>query len=163
MNQPIKKIYILTGEIKSGKTTKLMQWTAGKKNIDGVLQPVIDEKRFIYSIGSRTLKILEATETQPENELIIIGKYKFRKSVFDWTQNILLDCLEKKLDWLIIDEIGPLELEGKGLEPAVSKIFNQVNELNGNVLCVVRDSVLEKFIEHYMLENKYELIKLNQD
>src|SRR3989339_1089105 len=143
MNQPIKKIYILTGEIKSGKTTKLMQWAAGK-NIDGILQPVIDDKRFIYHIGSRTLKILEDLESKHESELVTIGKYKFRKSVFDWSQNTLIDCLDKKLDWIIIDEIGPLELEGKGLEPAISKIFMQVDNLNGNVLCVIRDSILEK-------------------
>jgi len=156
----MKKIQILTGPVHSGKTTKLMQWAAVHKNIDGIFQPVIDDKRFIYHISSRTLKILEAAEAQPENELIIIGKYKFRKSVFDWAQNILLDCLDKKLDWLIIDEIGPLELEGKGLEPAISKIFNQIDKLNGNVLCVVRDSILGKFAEHYRLEGKFDLMDL---
>ena len=160
MNQPIKKIHILTGEIKSGKTTKLMQWTAGKKNIDGILQPVIDEKRFIYHIGSRTLKILEDLESKHENELVTIGKYKFRKSVFDWAQNILIDCIDKKLDWIIIDEIGPLELEGKGLEPGISNIFKLVDNLNGNILCVVRDSILEEFIEHYNLQFKFQLFEL---
>ena len=159
----MSKIQILTGPIHSGKTTKLMQWAASKKNIDGVLQPVIDEKRFVYHIGSRTLKILEFTETRPENELIKIGKYQFRKSVFDWTQNILIDCLDKNLDWLIIDEIGPLELEGKGLELAISKIFSKSEKLNGNVLCVVRNSILEKFVKYYRLESKYDLINLDLD
>jgi nucleoside-triphosphatase THEP1 len=155
------KVKILTGQVHSGKTTKLMQWAASKKNIDGILQPVIDEKRFIYHIGSRTLKILETAENISENELIIIGKYKFRKSVFDWSQNILVDCLDRNLDWIIIDEIGPLELEGKGLEPVISKIFNQINKLSENLLCVVRDSILEKFVEHYRLESKYDLINQN--
>jgi nucleoside-triphosphatase len=155
----MKKIEILTGPVHSGKTTKLLQWAAVQKNIDGIFQPVIDDKRFIYHIGSRTLKILEAVGTQPKEELIIIGKYKFRKGVFNWAQNILLDCLDKKIDRLIIDEIGPLELEGKGLEPAVSKTFEQIDNMNGNVLCVVRDSILEKFIEHYKLVEKFQLLK----
>ena len=37
---------------------------------------------------------------------------------FLWAQNALFNSLDKNLEWLIIDEIGPLELEGKGLEPA---------------------------------------------
>jgi len=155
----MKNIQILTGPVHSGKTTKLMQWASTQNNIDGIFQPVIDGKRFIYHISSRMLKILETTETQLEEELIIIGKYKFRKSVFAWVQNILLDCLDKKLDWLIIDEIGPLELEGKGLEPAVSKIFKQIDKQNGNVLCVVRDSILEEFINHYKLQSKIQLFE----
>ena len=159
----MKTFFILTGPVHTGKTSKLMHWAAGKKNIDGIFQPVIDNKRFIYHIGSRTLKILENTETKHENELVTIGKYKFRKSVFDWTQNILIDCLDKNLDWIIIDEIGHLELEGKGLEPAISKIFKQIDQLNGNILCVVRDSILEKFVKHYRLESKYDLINLDQD
>lgn len=159
----MKNLFILTGPINSGKTTKLMQWVATQKNIDGIFQPVIDDKRFIYHISSRTLKILEATKTIPENELVIIGRYQFRQSVFDWAQNILIDCLDKKLDWIIIDEIGPLEIAGKGLESAISKIFNETDLLNGNVLCVVRDSILEKFVKHYKLENKYVLFKLDQD
>lgn len=154
----MKNLFILTGPINSGKTTKLMQWAATQKNIDGIFQPVIDDKRFIYHISSRTLKILESINSIPKNELVIIGKYQFRKSVFDWAQNILINCLNKKLDWLIIDEIGPLELEEKGLEPTISKVFNEIDKLNGNVLCVVRDSMLEKFVKYYKLENKYELI-----
>ena len=157
----MKKIQILTGPVHSGKTTKLMQWAAVQKNIDGIFQPVIDGKRFIYHIGSRTLKILEAEGTLSEHELIIIGKYKFRQSVFDWAQNILLNCMDKKLDWLIIDEIGPLELGGKGLEPAISKIINQIDELNGNLLCVIRDSILEEFINHFKLQSKFQLFEFH--
>jgi hypothetical protein len=52
----MKNIYILTGEIKSGKTTQLMLWASPQKNIDGILQPVIEGKRFIYHLGSKTLK-----------------------------------------------------------------------------------------------------------
>lgn len=158
----MNNIYIYSGPVHSGKTTRLMQWAAGKKNIDGILQPVIDEKRFIYNISSRTLKILETAETKPDNELVKIGKYQFQKSVFDWAQNVLIDCLDKKLDWMIIDEIGPLEFEGKGLEPVISKIIIEDKKFSGNILCVVRESILKKFITYYMLENKYEFFKLDQ-
>lgn len=153
-------IYVYTGPVKSGKTTKLMQWASDQKNIDGIFQPVVDEKRYIYQIGSRTLKLLESTEEHPNNEIVSIGKYKFLKSTFDWSQNILIDCLNKKLDWLIIDEIGPLEMDGKGLEPAVSKILNNRTNDKTKILCVVRKEILEKFITNYNLQNSYEIFKI---
>ena len=78
-------------------------------------------------------------------------------------KKLLLDCLSKDLDWLVIDESGPLELEGKGLEPAVSKILIEDEKYGGNILCVVRESLLDKFVEHYMLEDTFELINLDQN
>ncbi|MCX6175621.1 MAG: hypothetical protein NTZ27_12785 [Ignavibacteriales bacterium] len=156
----MKKLFILTGPVHTGKTSRLMHWATQKKNIDGIFQPVIDDKRFIYHIASRTLRQLETDETR---DVTMIGKFKFSNQTFDWAKNILGDCINKELEWLVIDEIGPLELEGKGLEPTISKLFSEIEKFNGNILCVVRDSILEKFVEHYRLESKYDLINLDQD
>ena len=153
----MNSIRILTGEIKTGKTTRLMQWAASQKNIDGIFQPVIDDKRFVYHIGSRTLKPLETSQTA---NVTSIGKYNFSNETFAWSQKILSDCAAKNLDWIIVDEIGPLELEGKGLEPVVSKLFFEKEKIQAQILCVVRDSILEKFIEHYGLQNDYEIFEL---
>lgn len=150
----MKKIHILTGEIGSGKTTGLMLWVSSQKNVDGILQPVVNETRFIYHLGSKTLKQLEV---ESSNDTIKIGKYNFSREVFSWAQNVLVDCMQKKLDWLIVDEIGPLELEGNGLEPAISKIISERNSFEGNIVCVVRDTMLEKFVQHYRLEHSYEI------
>lgn len=153
----MKKIYVLTGEIKTGKTTRLMLWASTQKNVDGILQPVVEDKRFIYHIGSKTLKLLEALA---EIETIRIGNYNFSQNVFSWSQNVILSCFQKNLDWLVIDEIGPLELEGKGLEPAVTKIISERNNFAGEILCVVRESILEKFIDHYQLKNSFEIFSI---
>lgn len=156
----MKNLFILTGPIHTGKTSRLMHWATQQKKIDGIFQPVIENKRFIYHIASRTLRQLETDEMKG---VTMIGKFKFSNQTFDWTKNILNDCINKELEWLVIDEVGPLELKGKGLEPIISKIFKQIDTLNGNVLCVVRDSILEKFVEHYKLESKYDLINLDRD
>ncbi len=88
-----------------------------------------------------------------------IGKYNFDNRTFDWAQNVLLDCFSKQLEWLIIDEVGPLELEGKGLEPAVSKILQERNQINAKLVFIVRTSILEKFVENYDLHGKYSLFE----
>lgn len=154
----MSKISILTGEIRTGKTTRLMRWAASQKNIDGIFQPVIDDKRFVYHIGSRTLKPLETSQTA---NVTSIGKYDFSNETFAWSQKILSECVAKNLNWIIVDEIGPLELQGKGLEPAVSKLLADRENIKVQILCVVRDSILEKFIEHYGLQNDYEIFELD--
>jgi len=153
----MNKINILTGEIGTGKTTRLMRWAASQKNIDGIFQPVIDEKRFVYHIGSRTLKPLETSET---TNITSIGKYNFSNQTFAWSQNILSECSAKNLDWIIVDEIGPLELDGKGLEPAISKLLADRENIKAQILCVVRESILEKFIKHYGLQNDYLIFEM---
>lgn len=150
----MKQIHVFTGKVHSGKTTRLMQWAALHKNIDGIFQPVIDERRFIYHISSRLLKILETEDT---NNIIEIGKYKFSNQAFDWANKILVDCCSKELDWIIVDEIGPLELAGKALAPAVQKIFSANEKINANILCVVREEILSEFLDHYNLQNNYRL------
>lgn len=156
----MKKILIYSDKIKSGKTTNLFRWVAGKKSIGGILQPVVNNKRYIYSITDKSLIQLEISENQSKNfteDLIIkIGKYIFLKSAFDKAKEILSRDINKNLDWLIIDEIGPLELEGKGLEPLVGRIINQIDELDSFVILVVRDSLLNAVLEKYELHNKYD-------
>lgn len=144
----------MTGPVHTGKTTRLMQWSMAQVNIDGIFQPLVDGKRFIYHISSKTLKNLE---TNQNNNVTEIGKYKFSNETFEWAQNKLLEASQKNLDWLIIDEIGPLELNNRGLEPVVKEILFNSENSNTKILCVVRDSILEKFIEHYGLNGRYEL------
>ncbi len=55
----MSKIYILTGPVNSGKTTKLMNWVEKKSNVGGILTPVVDGKRHLYSIASQKYKIFE--------------------------------------------------------------------------------------------------------
>jgi nucleoside-triphosphatase THEP1 len=155
----MKKILIYTGPVHSGKTTSLFQWIYTQKNVKGILQPVIDDKRFTYQIATRTLKILETSSDKSE-EIVNIGKYKFSLETFLWAQKILLEDFKNDCEWLVIDEVGPLELNGKGLEPAISKIISDREKFSGNILCVVREEMLDRFIEHYELQNSYQKIDL---
>lgn len=153
----MKPIYILSGPIQTGKTTILFQWAATQKNIDGLLQPVIDDKRFIYHIASRTLKQLE---TERKENVTSIGKYNFSNDTFEWARNNLSKSFEQNLDWLIIDEVGPIELTGKGLEPVITNIVNEKERFSGKILFVVRENLLHDFLLHYKIEDTYKVMKL---
>ncbi len=155
-----KKIFIVTGQVHSGKTTRLMHWSASQKKIDGIFQPVIDDKRFIYHIASRTLKSLEVNASAKDEHTIRIGNYRFSKDTFEWTGKILLDSISKDLEWLVIDEIGPLELDGNGLEPAVSSILDERENVSAKIVCVVREEIFQKFIDYYKLRDSYEIFEI---
>jgi nucleoside-triphosphatase THEP1 len=150
----MRRINILTGPIQSGKTTRLARWIKSCPDCTGILAPVHDGLRYLYSIHSDQSRLLEAKgNSYEQNDIIGIGKYRFIKASFDWAQNELLLALSEKPAWLIIDEIGPLEMDGKGLEPAVSKILEQVYDQDQlTLLLVVRDKLLDLFLQSYNIE-----------
>ncbi len=80
--------------------------------------------------------------------------------VFDKAKEILLRDFEKDYDWLVIDEIGPLELNNSGLEPAITEIFSNRSTFKGNILIVVRDKVFNDLIAHYGIQNDFEIFQL---
>lgn len=146
----MKRIYILSGSIQSGKTTRLIKWINGKQKVDGILQPVINGKRFLQLISSGESRQLEISgKVTAENE-VEVGKYKFDKNVFSWAQEKLLYAYKEDLDWLVIDEFGKLELKGNGLKPAISQILSEERENSkANIIIVIRDYLVNEFISNY--------------
>jgi nucleoside-triphosphatase THEP1 len=148
----MKNIYILSGKIHSGKTTKLMLWIKNKKNVVGILQPVVDGKRFFYDISAKQLKQFEIGK-EVSKDIIIIGNYKFSLDTFLWANKRLVDLLFTDFLWMIIDEVGKLEMNNEGIFNAVNKIIFKAHEMrNAKFLFVVREELLEKFLEKFSLK-----------
>ncbi|MCK5005634.1 MAG: hypothetical protein KAS21_11115, partial [Candidatus Aminicenantes bacterium] len=99
-------VIIFTGPIGSGKTTQLEEWVKTQNNIAGILMPVLEGERHLYSIYSRKLVPVEIREEASSDEIIKIGKFKFSKKVFDWGNKEILSGFEEN-NSIIIDEIGP--------------------------------------------------------
>lgn len=154
-----KKFKILTGKIHSGKTTKLFNYINTLNSVDGILAPIVNERRMLYHISSKTMKEFEVSD-QREN-IINVGKYFFLEKSFDWANDILIESYLKNPNWLIIDEIGKLELTKKGLNKSFSFIIEDKLNLNTKVIIVVRESLLNEVIEFYNLQKKdYEFLEI---
>ncbi len=155
------KIYLLNGPVHSGKTTGVMQWLSSRQNAAGILAPIKDGKRYLMNVETGEEKLLERSPLNKKDR-IIIGSYTFDKQVFEWGNEVLMNAIENGPEWIIIDEIGPLELNGSGLEPAVSFVINKkINGGNFNLLLVVREGLSGKCISHYGLaENSVLLFKI---
>lgn len=145
-----------------------MQWIKKHRDCAGILSPIINKKRHMYSILSDESRCLEIDNLHspeyPGNEdfknIITIGKYNFSTEVFGWAREHLLHAAESKKKWLIIDEIGPLELKDQGLEPAISQVFqNYKLSKNNRILLVVRENLVSYVISHYKIENECHIDK----
>ncbi|MDZ7764952.1 MAG: nucleoside-triphosphatase [Melioribacteraceae bacterium] len=145
----MKKIILFSGPIHSGKTTRLQKFIADK-NCDGIVAPVNDGKRYIQRIKTGEIKPLET-----ENEdAIVIGKYKFSKETMEWARQQIQESLQSNIDYLVIDEVGKLEMVDQGYEPMVNFVVDKFKKENlFDLILVVRESLVDQVIEKYKLKD----------
>ncbi|HEY6062429.1 MAG TPA: nucleoside-triphosphatase [Chitinophagaceae bacterium] len=137
-------IYILSAPIQSGKTTSLINWSATRNDVYGILTPVINGKRIFMNAHTREQFPMEAGG---EEEVLAIGRFIFSKAGFDKAIQIIRNAMNTE-GWLVIDEIGPLELEGKGFYD----IVNEILMLRKNkMILVVRSGLAEKVKALFMI------------
>ena len=134
-----KKLIILTGDIQTGKTTALFNWAVDRSDVAGVLTPVKEGKRFFYSIPEKHWCNMEADET--DTAPLGVGRFLFSAAQFEKANSSIIKWVnEGSWKYLVIDEIGPLELvQKKGLWLAVCHLLEQ--ELNTTIILVVRKAL----------------------
>jgi len=143
-------IYILTGAIRSGKTTALLDWSKNKNDVDGLLCPDdANGKRYFLKLKSKTTFKLEA-EAEAE-AIVAIGNFKFLQSAFNEANDyLILEASKTERQYLIIDEIGKLELKNEGLHVSTQALISQFKSKdNTHLILVVRDYLLDAVLEHY--------------
>ncbi len=146
------QMYIFSGPIHTGKTTKLEKWIIKNPDVDGILMPVINGRRYLYFIAKGETHLLETEIENPES-FEQIGKYKFQIAIFQKAQNYLLGLIDHLPSWIVIDEIGFLELNKLGFEPAVSTLISKLNSVKDvNILLVVRDYLKDEVMDFYKLD-----------
>jgi nucleoside-triphosphatase THEP1 len=91
---------------------------------------------------------MEAGEHQ-EN-ILSIGKYKFSKAAFDRASQILFKAINKNSGWIIIDEVGPLELKDVGFSEVIKKLFSISPQLN--IVLVVRENLFASVLHYFNIE-----------
>ena len=144
-------VFIFSDEIRTGKTGKLLKWSKKRRDVGGILTPDVDGLRVLMDIGSQ--KTYSFQVQQQSEATVTIGRFHFLKETFEIGRHIIEQNLKKQLSWLIIDEVGPLELAGAGFEPEITKAVNAFKNQNtdGNLLLVVRRNLLASLVEHYGL------------
>jgi hypothetical protein len=136
--QPAPGVYVVSGRIQTGKTTRLRAWCADRLShpladgarpaIDGILAPVVNGHRHLLHVPTGVLRDLE--DLSGGASAVNVRRFTFNADVFAWARSCLLGAARPTPQsqalpaWIIVDEIGPLELSGGGLEPAVSGLLS---------------------------------------
>jgi nucleoside-triphosphatase THEP1 len=148
---------ILCDPVRSGKTTALSAWitAAGKtRTFGGITAPTPGGVRHVCSVFTGECRRIDADPQDGEpRETTRIGPHALYTDVFLWAQHEIEASVGKELDWLIVDEIGPLELRGEGLEPVLGHVLDSVLSQSGTrLLLVVREHLVDRVIAHYRLD-----------
>ncbi len=153
--QTISHVFIITGEPRQGKTSFVLK-LAEKLNqlgytTGGFVAPgeFRDNRRFLFNITD-----LKTGQTKPlckrgADGSETTGPFTF----FDEGQQFGKHLLEpenlRDCNFIVIDEIGPLELQGKGWADSV---FRLLDKEVAHQIWVVRKSVVEDVIKKFNVD-----------
>jgi|CXWL01.1.fsa_nt_gi nucleoside-triphosphatase THEP1 len=149
-------ICIFTAPIQSGKTTSLINWSSGRNDVYGILTPVVmagpngeagPGKRVFMNAHTKQQFPMEATKD--ETEVLPVGRFTFSKANFKKAIQIIRDAVNKE-GWLVIDEIGPLELSGEGFAELLQEVLALRKE---KLVIVVREGLAGQVKEKFGLDN----------
>ncbi len=148
-NSSLLMILILTGPVRSYKTTTLMKWSASRADCGGVLTPDVDGSRCVMDIFSKKIIPFQIPEQKSVDD-ILIGRFVFSSAAFNeaklWLDQQISD---PDIKYLILDEVGPLELKDLGwhdwLKAALEKFGDKT------LIIVVREALLSAVVEKYNL------------
>jgi nucleoside-triphosphatase THEP1 len=121
------KVLIISGGRRQGKTSFIKSLTGiiKDKTLGGIITETDDNSEapvyYLKSIDAPERYILCSPD--PATGSLSYGRFYFNRSTIERGNNILLDAAGKGCDILIIDEVGPLEMNGKGWAPAIEQIL----------------------------------------
>jgi nucleoside-triphosphatase THEP1 len=141
-------VLVLTGPVHAGKTTFLEEacarWAARGLPCTGFLSPVVTDAggETGYDLlelprGPRRPYLRRRADPAAERT----GPFAFVPEALDRARAILRDPGRPGL--LVVDEVGPLELQGGGLWPALRE---EVRRPDRTVLLVVREEILDELV-----------------
>jgi nucleoside-triphosphatase THEP1 len=148
-------IRIVTGDINSGKTTKMYELYQ-RFGGDGFIsikrmniQTVHSYEILRLSKGlSLVLALKESNNESKEPIACQIGPYQFFESAIEKVESIMKDLIDKNVSPLFLDEIGPLELMGK----CFNDVFKIMIKSNLDLIISVRKSSLEEVMNVFGLK-----------
>lgn len=120
----------MTGDIGAGKTTAVGRIVALARARGYVCAGLLSPARVVdgtktgieavdLSSGARRLLARVAIEGAGQR----VGRYTFDPTVIVWAKRVLAEAVAARPDLLVVDEIGPLELErGDGLAPVLGTL-----------------------------------------
>lgn len=131
-------VAILTGPVRSGKTTRLGAWAEARGRVGGLLSPDGPEGRRLADLASGSFVEMERPgEGEPS---VDVGPFRFRQAAFTWGEEVLAGAAtDPGIEVIVLDEVGPLELAGRGFADALDRLTRSEG---APLVIFVRDTLL---------------------
>jgi nucleoside-triphosphatase len=152
-----KPVFILTGGTGSGKTTFLLQMIGILRgyglSITGFAAASVAEDGpsgsydILDLVSGRKLSLATRRFTEGWEQS---GNFFFNPEGIRMGRSILEDTQMQGIDLMVVDEIGPFELEGKIWADSLSRILAR---RSCSMLLVVREKLLGLVIKHWSLDD----------
>jgi iron complex transport system ATP-binding protein len=145
----IKKVTLVSGPVDSGKTSLLYRRLLDRPDAAGILSiPVFrhGKKRGYYAYDVQSGEAMLLASELPLHPSFKFRRFFFSEYGFDFARERILASFDTPV--LIIDEIGPLELEGGGFAPILAEC---VRGYTGNLVLVVRENLVDEVVSAFGL------------
>jgi nucleoside-triphosphatase THEP1 len=145
---------LLTGPVHEGKTTACWKAIPGIRSagfkVAGFISPPLlnaeGGKVGIEMMDLTTGKHQTFARVREANETTTIGVYHISDEAIEWARRVLAAALLANSDWLVIDEIGPLELQqGTGFAFALQALADPLRV--PNAIVIVRETLAQELAE----------------
>ncbi len=152
MENPIPS-FLITGPSRAGKSTlsyKILEHIQDRGFSAGGVITLQNSSRWFYLIQSGERLRFEAFNDEP---VVKIGKFYISKTNLEQAIQHIKDA--RNLDFLFIDEIGILEMNGGGYFPVLK---SSLSRTRGNIF-IVRESIFEDFKRKFNPKFNYEVLR----
>lgn len=149
------EVKIISGERNSGKTAFIKKLLETGLPAEGFITVALDGKKdvlYLQDIASGERRLLMEASCWKKNK---IGRYRFCPSTFKWAEKKLSQAVS---GIVVLDEVGRLELSGRGFDSLMRKLLCKDVELYVSV----RKDYIESVVGHYGLSS-YQLIEIKRD
>ena len=146
---------IVTGEVNTGKTSALLAHYETHQTGDGFASVKVMVKNRVSHYDAmrlstkekRMLTVHEQSYDHSMGEYIRVGPYRMLKETMRWVETTIKTLIDNHVTPMYFDEIGPLELSGKGFD-------NMVRALVAfPCVVVIRSQCLQEAFVRYTLDN----------
>jgi len=131
-----------------------MQQMQEEKNVYGIFSPVINGRRYFMDAATKEMFPMEADAD--EKEILSIGRFQFSAAGFQKATTILHNAIQQNEGWLIIDEVGPLELKGEGFCDVIFEILESASK-QLKIVLVVREELLNEVTAFFRIPHFHNL------
>lgn len=145
----MSKVVILTGAVQSGKSTSLLKHFSNTDNVGGFICPDLNGKRMMFYKAENRVVPFQITQ---QDCSVSIGKFSFDQNVFNEACGILVNPLTLDNNWVIVDEVGPLELKEGGYYHSLLILLENAKQKVGlTIVLVVREHLVADVISKFNL------------